>query len=112
MVFYICGYNMTVPYGMTRASVMRQISASVPSLAGLLAATALSACATLPPPTPARIANAPESYAAVQSLAAPERGWPADEWWTAYGDAQLNALIGEALAGSPSLALAEARVRK
>lgn len=33
-------------------------------------------------------------------------------WWTSYGDAQLNALIAEALAGAPSLAQAEARVRQ
>jgi NodT family efflux transporter outer membrane factor (OMF) lipoprotein len=78
----------------------------------LLAATALSACATLPPPAPARLAKAPASYATSQSLSGPVREWPGDAWWTAYGDAQLNALMAEALAGSPSLAAAEARVRK
>ena len=79
---------------------------------GLLSATALSACATLPPPAPARIAKAPETYAASQTLAGPERDWPTDAWWTAYSDAQLNTLMDEALAGSPTLAAAEARVRK
>ncbi|MBS0360404.1 MAG: efflux transporter outer membrane subunit [Proteobacteria bacterium] len=83
----------------------------------LLAATALSACATLPPAAPAKVAKAPASYAAAQSFApqstgAAARDWPADAWWRAYGDAQLDTLMGEALAGSPSLALAEARVRK
>ncbi|HXA38916.1 MAG TPA: efflux transporter outer membrane subunit [Phenylobacterium sp.] len=78
----------------------------------LLAATALSACATLPPPAPARVAKAPASYAASQALAAPARDWPADAWWTAYGDTQLDGLMAEALAGSPTLAAAEARVRK
>ncbi|MGH6909492.1 MAG: efflux transporter outer membrane subunit [Phenylobacterium sp.] len=79
---------------------------------GLMATTALSACATLPAPTPPRVAKAPETYAASQALAAPERDWPADAWWTAYGDTQLNTLMGEALAGSPTLAAAEARVRR
>jgi NodT family efflux transporter outer membrane factor (OMF) lipoprotein len=79
---------------------------------GLLSATALSACATLPADTPARVAKAPEAYAASQALAGPEREWPADAWWTAYGDPQLDALMGEALAGSPTLAAAEARVRR
>jgi len=83
-----------------------------PILATLLAATALSACATLPPPAPARTAKAPQSYAAAQSLAGPSRDWPADAWWTAYGDAQLNGLMAEALRGSPTLAAAQARVRK
>lgn len=78
----------------------------------LLAATALSACATLPPAAPARVAKAPQAYAATQSLASPTRDWPADAWWTAYGDAQLNSLMQEALAGSPTLAVAQARVRQ
>lgn len=89
---------------------MKTTAASLTSL--LLAATALSACATLPQPSPARIAKAPASYASAQAIAGPARDWPADTWWTAYGDAQLNGLMTEALAGSPTLALAEARVRK
>jgi NodT family efflux transporter outer membrane factor (OMF) lipoprotein len=83
-----------------------------PTLLGLLAATALSACATLPPPAPARIAKAPASYATARSLAAPTRDWPTDAWWTSYADPQLDALMAEALAGSPTLAAAQARVRK
>lgn len=38
--------------------------------------------------------------------------WPQDQWWAHYNDAQLNALVDEALAGSPSLAQASARVRE
>jgi NodT family efflux transporter outer membrane factor (OMF) lipoprotein len=37
--------------------------------------------------------------------------WPADAWWHGYGDPQLDALIEEALRGSPSLQTAEARLR-
>jgi NodT family efflux transporter outer membrane factor (OMF) lipoprotein len=37
--------------------------------------------------------------------------WPAEGWWRRYGDEQLDALIDEALAGSPSLATAQARLR-
>jgi NodT family efflux transporter outer membrane factor (OMF) lipoprotein len=36
--------------------------------------------------------------------------WPADDWWQAYGDVQLEALIKQALAGSPSLGIAQARL--
>ena len=84
------------------------------ALGGLLAtasAIALSACATLPPPTPARQAKAPDAYETQQAFAAPAADWPADAWWKAYGDPQLDALIDQALAGSPTLAEATARVR-
>lgn len=77
-----------------------------------LSAVALSACATLPSRTPARIAKTPAAYATSQSLAAPAAEWPADRWWTAYGDPQLDQLIDEALTGSPNLAAAQARVRR
>ncbi len=39
-----------------------------------------------------------------------QRDWPAENWWQAWGDAQLNALVAEALAGNPDMAAAEARV--
>jgi NodT family efflux transporter outer membrane factor (OMF) lipoprotein len=38
--------------------------------------------------------------------------WPGQDWWTAYNDPQLTALIDEALKGAPDLAIAEARVRQ
>jgi NodT family efflux transporter outer membrane factor (OMF) lipoprotein len=37
--------------------------------------------------------------------------WPADTWWRGYGDAQLDKLVDEALADSPSLIIAQARLR-
>jgi len=41
-----------------------------------------------------------------------EDAWPRDDWWHAYGDPQLDALMTEALAGSPSLQIAQARLRQ
>ncbi|MFF7705835.1 efflux transporter outer membrane subunit [Pseudomonas sp. NPDC007930] len=38
--------------------------------------------------------------------------WPAGQWWRAYADPQLDQWVATALAGSPSLALAAARVRQ
>ena len=38
--------------------------------------------------------------------------WPAADWWRAYNDPQLNQWIEAAQAGSPSLAMAQARVRE
>jgi NodT family efflux transporter outer membrane factor (OMF) lipoprotein len=37
--------------------------------------------------------------------------WPREDWWTMFGDTRLDALMRQALAGSPSLRAAEARVR-
>jgi len=84
---------------------------------GLLLAGALSACASLPAMKPAAHAKPASAYAAARSFdsrADPNSGadWPADGWWLAYDDPQLNALIDEALSGSPTLAQARARVDK
>lgn len=37
-------------------------------------------------------------------------GWPDAQWWTVYHDAQLDALITQALAGGPSLQVAAAHI--
>jgi NodT family efflux transporter outer membrane factor (OMF) lipoprotein len=36
--------------------------------------------------------------------------WPAADWWTRFGDPQLDALVGEALSGSPSVGIVRARL--
>ncbi len=46
-----------------------------------------------------------------QTLGGGRSAWPASDWWTGFGDAQLSQLIGEALAGSSDVAAAMARVR-
>jgi NodT family efflux transporter outer membrane factor (OMF) lipoprotein len=38
--------------------------------------------------------------------------WPMDRWWQSYGDPQLDALVDEALAHSPDVAAAAARIRQ
>ena len=54
-----------------------------------------------------------DSLAASRSLgAASDAGFPQRDWWKSLGDARLDALIGEALAGTPSLDAADARVRQ
>ena len=77
----------------------------------LLGALLLTGCASVPQlgeaPKPAPVGR----FAASESFKAPATEWPADSWWTAYGDPQLDALMQEALAGSPDLAEAAARVR-
>ncbi|WP_031292940.1 TolC family protein, partial [Sphingobium sp. HDIP04] len=78
---------------------------------GLLAGAALlSACAAVPDLGPQPVARGPASIAAERSLQADNATqWPAEGWWKAYGDPQLDALIEEGLKGSPDVAAAAAR---
>ncbi|MEA3177074.1 MAG: hypothetical protein QOI59_597 [Gammaproteobacteria bacterium] len=58
---------------------------------------------------------APDSLVAERTMATAqinEDAWPDDNWWHAYGDRQLDTLMSEALAGSPSLQVAQARLRE
>ena len=90
-------------------ALKRQVSTAL----GLLAsASLLTACATVPNLGAVPQPKAAGALASTQSFQAPDAAWPSDRWWAAYGDAQLDALIDEALAGSPDLAAAQARVRK
>ena len=75
-----------------------------------LCAAALCGCAPALGPKPSL--SQPAGYATAQSFAAPAAEWPDDAWWRAYGDPQLDALEAEALQGSPSLKVAQARVRE
>lgn len=69
----------------------------------------LVACASVPDRPAAATFQAPGSTQTAFAAAAAE--WPTDRWWTAYGDAQLNTLIDEALTASPTLVEAQARLR-
>jgi len=52
----------------------------------------------------------PQQYATQQSIPAEQGHWPAANWADQFGDAQLKALIDEALKSSPTLEQARARV--
>ena len=80
----------------------------------MLAASAavLAGCAAIPDMGAKPQPKVEADFAADRSLAAPAADWPADRWWDAYGDAQLSALIDEALKDSPNLAEAQARLRQ
>lgn len=45
-------------------------------------------------------------------FAGPVADWPAEDWWTGYGDPQLSALIETGLRDAPTIALADARLRR
>ena len=77
----------------------------------LLPALLTGACASIPNLGPKPEMQAATAYASAASFAAARADWPAEGWWKRYGDAQLDRLIDEALAGSPDLQAAAARMR-
>ena len=75
--------------------------------AALMLLTPLAGCAPDLGKAPAPRSAA--TLATVTSLPDERGAWPGEGWWRAYGDTQLDQLIGEALAGSPDVATAGAR---
>ena len=99
---------------MTALSIGRQRGAArLPTVLAVLSCVLVTGCIAdrdwhAPRPV------APNSLVAERTLASAqinEDAWPVDNWWHAYGDSQLDVLMGEALAGSPSLQEAQARLR-
>ncbi|HEY0301847.1 MAG TPA: TolC family protein, partial [Rhizomicrobium sp.] len=74
----------------------------------MLAVALLCGCVDAPSTTPREVALEAAGLG-LDSAPAPAI---ADTWWTAYGDPQLDALVAQALAGSPTLAAAMARTRQ
>ncbi|MFC3533631.1 efflux transporter outer membrane subunit [Vogesella facilis] len=87
-----------------------QTALRLPLLLGVLAS--LAGCASLPE-LGAKPAMQPLSQLASEhSLPGSASGWVQQDWWQAYGDAQLNQLMAEALASAPDLASAAARIAR
>jgi NodT family efflux transporter outer membrane factor (OMF) lipoprotein len=72
----------------------------------------LTGCAAFPEKSPDVAIKAQSSLASSQAFAAAVAEWPAAGWWQTYGDTQLDSLINEGLAGSPSIAQADARLKR
>jgi len=72
----------------------------------------LAACAGLPNGDMPSGPKPAAAYVSTEALAAPQSEWPTSDWWSAYADPQLGQLISEALAGSPDMAAAQARVER
>ncbi|WP_036666536.1 efflux transporter outer membrane subunit [Paludibacterium yongneupense] len=70
---------------------------------------AVGGCAQIPDLGALPTVNPVANLDSAKSFDAPAGVWPGDGWWRAYADAQLDALIAEALNGSPTLKVAEAR---
>lgn len=80
-------------------------------LAALAVIVFMPGCAIIPPLKANGETKTVGSFQTAKSFAAPVVAWPRADWWRAYGDAQLDALIDEALKNSPDLRLATARLR-
>src|SRR6187549_551646 len=93
------------------ASLSRSPSAprAVSMAAALLLALGLAACAN--PSGIAPQAHLRDAASLNLSAAEPVQPLPTD-WWLAFGDPQLDALIGQALAGNPNLRVAQARLAR
>jgi NodT family efflux transporter outer membrane factor (OMF) lipoprotein len=84
-------------------------------VAPLLAALLLGGCADMGAQRPlARPigADAVPARATLAALAAGTAAWPQQDWWRSYEDPQLSILVERARTGSPTIALAQARVRQ
>ncbi|BBN52908.1 hypothetical protein TRE132_10330 [Pseudomonas chlororaphis subsp. aurantiaca] len=92
----------------------RRISRELKTLSVWALSLAISGCigtGGIAPQGKALPANTLATDEAIQSAARDAR-WPAAQWWQAYGDAQLNQWVTQAVQGSPSMAMAAARVRQ
>jgi NodT family efflux transporter outer membrane factor (OMF) lipoprotein len=84
-------------------------------LIAVLCCSALAGCASMNGIAPEATSRDPNALAAQRALAGirlSDAAWPKADWWKAFGDAQLDALMDEALRGSPTLDIAAARTRK
>jgi NodT family efflux transporter outer membrane factor (OMF) lipoprotein len=73
----------------------------------LALAAALGACALPPGDLPQAAPRAEDALGLTGAAAQPA----AEDWWTSFGDPQLDHLIGQAMADNPGLAQAGARLR-
>jgi len=88
---------------------MKRLEPTV-KITALLLAMSLAGCAPIMPdlhPQPRRDIATAELSAGIKLA---REGWPEAQWWTGYHDEQLNALIRQALASGPSLAVAAAHI--
>jgi NodT family efflux transporter outer membrane factor (OMF) lipoprotein len=82
-----------------------------PRLAALAASLVLAGCASFSGIQPQATLRSPESVGLDASRTGPAFR-AADDWWRAFGDDQLDALMTQALQGNPSLQIAQARLAR
>jgi NodT family efflux transporter outer membrane factor (OMF) lipoprotein len=87
----------------------------IPLMASCAVVMLLGACASSrglkPSGQPLNI-NALHSERSLAGAPLTKAAWPTKDWWTTFGDSQLDALVDEALKHNPDIAIAGARVRQ
>ena len=93
---------------------MARLVALSSALSAALAGLLLAGCASTHGLAPESAPRDPDTLTVAETFRGTMTAatWPRQDWWTAFGDPQLDALMREALARSPSLDIADARVRK
>lgn len=83
-----------------------------PNLLAIAAAVAiaLAGCASVPADHNALARRDLAGAELSANIKLAQEGWPQAQWWTAYHDEQLNAIIKQALADGPSLEVAAAHI--
>jgi Outer membrane efflux protein len=105
--------NRSAPVGRARhaRTALPVLAAMVMAIVSVVVLT-LAGCASSAGIAPTAQSVAPADIG-LDSGAAPMAGpAPAADWWRAFGDAELNGLIERALAGNPSLKVAQARLAR
>lgn len=99
----------------TAAAIVSGRTPVAATLAVLAVALALAGCAStrgLAPQGSLSDADTLSTARSLGPLSLSDAAFPTQDWWMAFGDPQLDALILEALQGNPSLAAADARARQ
>ncbi|MYM67842.1 efflux transporter outer membrane subunit [Pseudoduganella sp. FT55W] len=78
--------------------------------AALAAAFTLAGCAQIAPDNHALAKRDIAGAELSANIKLANEGWPQAQWWTAYHDEQLNAIIKQALSSGPSLEVAAAHI--
>lgn len=91
------------------------LAATRAPFAAIFSAALLAGCASmhgLKPQAHALDSSAVHGERSLAGVRVDAAAWPKADWWKAYHDPQLDALVGQALAGNPDLAIADARARE
>ena len=83
-----------------------------PLLLSLAVATGCASTHGLAPQGRLNDADTLQAQASLSPVRVSDAAFPTQDWWKALGDPQLDALVSEALQGTPSLQAADARVRQ
>jgi NodT family efflux transporter outer membrane factor (OMF) lipoprotein len=91
-------------------------STALRSALAMASAICLAGCASFGGvPGPRSYMSAPADLHVAATVAAAgldAKAWPGTDWWNTFGDPQLDQLEQEALAGSPTLDIAQARINR